>query len=253
MSTHRFFVPPPQIRDGEVCLRGSDVWHITKVLRLGMGSEVVVFDGRGHEYRVVLERTKRQEIWGRIEDQWEKQTESPLKLSLVQGMPKGEKLDLIMQKATEIGMFELIPLASERSHWASISSQMSAAKAHQRLERLSRIGIEAAKQSCRSSVPFIRPIVTVEEFLAAPPNADLKLLLWEEEQGRRLKETLRAVAQPIVSAVVVIGPEGGLTPEEARRFQENGFLSVSLGQRILRTETAGIAVLSILQYEFGDY
>ena len=253
MSTHRFFVPPPQIRDGEVCLRGSDVWHITKVLRLGMGAEVVVFDGRGHEYRVVLERTKRQEIYGRVLEEWEKQTESPLKLSLVQGVPKGDKLDLIMQKATEIGMFELIPLASERSYWSSVSGQVSAAKAHQRLERLSRIGIEAAKQSCRSSVPFIRPIVTVEEFLTTPPNADLKLLLWEEEQGKRLKETLRAIKNSVASAVVVIGPEGGLTPEEARRFQENGFLSVSLGQRILRTETAGIAVLSILQYEFGDY
>ena len=253
MSTHRFFVPPPQIRDGEVCLRGSDAWHITKVLRLGMGANVIVFDGRGHEYRVVLERTKRQEIHGRVVEQWEKQTESPLKLSLVQGMPKGDKLDLIMQKATEIGLFELIPLASERSHWTSVSGQMSAAKVHQRLERLSRIGIEASKQSCRSSVPFIRPVVTVEEFLSAPPEADLKLLLWEEEQGKRLKETLRAQEKPIASAVVLIGPEGGFTPEEAQRFQASGFQSVSLGQRILRTETAGIAVLSILQYEFGDY
>ncbi len=253
MSTHRFFVPPPQICDGEVCLRGTDVWHITKVLRLGMGAKVIVFDGRGHEYRVVLERTKRQEIWGRVLEKWDRQIESPLKLSLVQGVPKGDKLDLIMQKTTEIGLFELIPLASERSYWTGVSGQMSPAKVHQRLERLSRIGIEAAKQSCRSSVPFIRPIVTVEEFLTAPPEADLKLLLWEEEAGKRLKETLRALEKPIASAVVVIGPEGGLTPEEAQRFQASGFQSVSLGQRILRTETAGIAVLSILQYEFGDY
>ena len=253
MSTHRFFVPPPQIRDGEVCLRGSDVWHITKVLRLGMGAHIVVFDGRGHEYRVALERIKRQDIYGRVVEQWEKQTESPLKLSLVQGVPKGDKLDLIMQKATEIGMFELIPLASERSYWSSASGQMSAAKVHQRLERLSRIGIEAAKQSCRSAVPYIRPIVTVEEFLTAPPDADVKLLLWEEEQGKRLKETLRTIETPVRSAIVVIGPEGGLTLEEAQQFQASGFQSVSLGQRILRTETAGIAVLSILQYEFGDY
>lgn len=253
MATHRFFVPPPQIADGEVCLYGTDVWHITKVLRLSMGQEIIVFDGRGREYRVRLVSTKRQEIRGRVLEEWRNEADSPLKLTLAQGMPKGDKLDLIVQKATELGVFDVVPLATERSFWASVGKEVSPSKAYQRLERLSRIGIEAAKQSRRTSVPLIRPIVTVPEFLAAPPEADLKLLFWEAEQQTRLKDALRAMTREIRSAIVVVGPEGGLTESEAGQFQAQGFLSVSLGKRILRTETAGLAVLSILQYEFGDY
>lgn len=253
MSKHRFFVPPSQISEGKVCLRGTDVWHITKVLRLSAGAEIVVFDGSGREYLVVLEHPKRREVRGTICDQWQKHTESPLRLTLVQGLPQANKMDLIVQKATEIGVNEIIPLETTRSVWSSKHKRVQGANVAQRLDRWSRICIEAAKQSCRTAVPLIRPVMTIEEFLAHPLPAEMQLLLWEEEQQTSLKQVLRNSDREIRSAVVVIGPEGGLTPEEAVQFQERGYQWVSLGKRVLRTETAGLVVLGILQYEWGDY
>ena len=229
------------------------MWHITKVLRLKKGHQVIVFDGAGHEYRVALEQPKRQEIPGIVLEQWKYQSESPLKLILVQGIPKSNKMDLIVQKATEVGVSEIIPLQTKRSVWGTTVKHTKNAKVHQRLERWSRIGIEAAKQSCRTAVPLIRPVVSVDEFLAASLRADLKLLLWEEEEQSKLKAVLQNIPTPVQSVVLIVGPEGGFTQEEAEKFRTHEYQLISLGRRILRTETAGIAVLSILQYEFGDY
>jgi 16S rRNA (uracil1498-N3)-methyltransferase len=251
LPKHRFYIPPTRIKDGKVSIRGTDVWHITKVLRLSQGHEVIVFDGTGREYRVVLGKQRRQEILGTVVEQWQQQSESPLKLTLVQGIPKSNKMDLIVQKTTELGVNEIIPLHTERSIWKI--KQTQSAKVHQRLERWSRIAIEAAKQSCRTAIPLIRPVMTVDEFVTQTPVVDLKLLLWEEEQQATLKQVLGNVSTSVQSAVIVIGPEGGFTPEEAGQLQTQGYQLVSLGQRILRTETAGIVVLGILQYEYGDY
>ena len=253
LSTHRFYVPPTQIIDDNVFIRGADVWHISKVLRLSKGAEVIVFDGTGREYRVVLGKQKRREILGTVLEQWDRNTESPLRLTVVQGLPKANKMDVIVRKATEIGVNEIIPLQSERSVWNAKQKQVRGEKVYQRLDRWSRIGIEAARQSCRTAIPLIRPVVNIEEFLSQNLSADLKLLLWEEEQQRGLKHALRDHTDSIRSAIVVIGPEGGFTQEEAQQFQANGYTPVSLGKRILRTETASVVVLGILQYQFGDY
>ncbi len=253
MSKHRFFVSPGRINEGKVSFHRPDVWHITKVLRLSKGQQVIVFDGTGREYRVELQTMTRKDVFGKVREQWKHAQEPSLRLTLVQGIPKANKLDLIVQKATEVGVTDIIPLNSERSQWGTATKHSQDAKVYQRLERWSRIGIEAAKQSCRTTVPLIRPVVTVGEFLEQPPAADLKILLWEEEHSTSLKQIVRALSTPIQSATVIIGPEGGFTPEEAQQFQQSGYHSVSLGQRILRTETAGIVVLGILQYEFGDY
>ncbi len=253
MSIHRFYVPPTQIIDGNVFIRGTDVWHIIKVLRLSKGDEVIVFDGTGREYRVALGKQKRREILGTVLEEWKKDTESPLRLMLVQGLPKANKMDLIVQKATEIGVNEIIPLQTERSIWNTTQKRGQGEKVHQRLERWSRIGIEAVKQSCRTAVPLIRPVLAVEEFLSQDISADLKLLLWEEEQETTLKHALQKHRSPVQSAIVVIGPEGGFTPQEAGQFQAKGYTAVSLGERILRTETASVLMLAILQYECGDY
>jgi 16S rRNA (uracil1498-N3)-methyltransferase len=252
MTLHRFYVPPTQIKDDTVRIYGTDVWHITKVLRLSKGREIIVFDGKGREYRVVLSKQKPREILGTVVAQWDQHTESPLRITLVQGLPKASKMDLIVQKTTEIGVNEIIPLRTERSDWKS-PSKKTGGKIHQRLDRWSRISIEAAKQSCRTAIPLIRPLVTVDEFLTQDLSADLKLLFWEEEHHTSLKHTLQNLSMPVRSAIVVIGPEGGLTSQEVLQFQTHDYHPVSLGQRILRTETAGLVVLGILQYEYGDY
>jgi 16S rRNA (uracil1498-N3)-methyltransferase len=253
MSIHRFYVPPKQIIDGNVCIRGTDVWHINKVLRLPQGAQVIVFDGTGHEYRVVLGKIKPREILGTVVEQWERHAESPLYLTLVQGLPKANKMDLIVQKASEIGVNVIVPLQTERSELTGKQKNLSREKASQKLERWSRIGIEAAKQSCRTTIPRIETIMSIEEFLVQSLSAELRLLLWEEEDQKSLKAVLRNHSGSAQSAIVVIGPEGGFTREEAERFRSQGYQAVSLGKRILRTETAGLVVLGILQYEYGDY
>ncbi len=253
MSSHRFYVPPTRINGDKVSIRGTDVWHMTKVLRLSKGAKIIVFDGKGHEYRVIIEQQKRQELIGTVLEQWESHAESPLRLILVQGLPKANKMDLIVREATEIGVNEIIPLETERSIWNTKQKRAQGEKVHQRLERWSRIGIEAVKQSCRTAIPLIRPVVTIAEFLSQDISADAKLLLWEAEQHTSLKHILQKVPPPVRSAIIVIGPEGGFTQEEAEQFQASGYTPVSLGKRILRTETAGIVVLGILQYEWGDY
>jgi len=253
MPIHRFFVPPKQIKDENVCIRGTDVWHITKVLRLSRGTEVIVFDGTGREYRVVLGDHKRREITGTVVEQWERQVDSPIHLMLVQGVPKAGKMDLIVQKATEIGVNKIVPLQTERSDIGGRHKHLSQEKSVQKLDRWSRIGMEAAKQCQRSTLPILETFMTIDEFLVQSFSADIRLLLWEGEQGQRLKTVLRRAEETIQSAIIVIGPEGGFTAEEARRFRDDGYQSVSLGPRILRAETAGLVALSILQYEFGDY
>jgi 16S rRNA (uracil1498-N3)-methyltransferase len=253
MSTHRFFVPSKQIFEDTVCIRGTDVWHIHKVLRLSQGDQVIAFDGVGHEYRVALSKIKPREILGTIVEHWERHAESPLRLTLVQGLPKANKMDLIVQKASEIGVNTIIPLQTERSDVGAKQKNLTGEKASQKLDRWSRIGIEAAKQSGRTAIPRIDTLLSIEEFLAQSVSADLRLLLWEEEQEKKLKTLLQTVSSPVQSAIVVIGPEGGFTQEEAAQFRSYGYQSVSLGKRILRTETAGLVVLGILQYEYGDY
>ena len=253
MSKHRFYVPPKQIIDGNVFIRGTDVWHINKVLRLSKGDQVLVFDGTGREYRVSLGKRKAREILGTVVEQWEQHTESPLQLTLIQGVPKANKMDLIVQKASEIGVNVIIPLQTERSELREKQKKLAGEKAFQKLERWLRIGIEAAKQSCRTAIPQITSLMNVEEFLAQSLSADIKLLLWEEEQENSLKAFLHRYSDPVQSAAVVVGPEGGFTREEADQFLSHGYQPVSLGKRILRTETAGLVVLGILQYEYGDY
>jgi 16S rRNA (uracil1498-N3)-methyltransferase len=253
MSTHRFYVHPKQIVDGNVFIRGTDVWHITRVLRLSKGAQVIVFDGTGREYQVVIGKRKPREVLGKVIKQWECHTESPLQLTLVQGVPKAKKMDLIIQKASEIGVHAIIPLQTERADIRVHSKHLSPDKIAQKLDRWARIGVEAAKQSHRTAIPKIEPFMSVQEFLAQRLATDVRLLLWEAEEEQNLKGVLRNHSGSVESAIVVIGPEGGFTRDEAEQFMTAGYDSVSLGKRILRTETAGMVVLGILQYEYGDY
>lgn len=253
MSLHRFYVPPKQIIDDTVFIRGADVWHLTKVLRMSSGAEVLAFDGTGREYRVQIGKIKPREVLGTVLEQWERQADSPLRLTLVQGVPKADKMDLIVQKATEIGVNTIIPLNTERADIGARLKHLSPEKMAQKLDRWTRIGVEAAKQCCRTTIPKVEPFMSIQELLELPLSADLRLLCWEGEHTQQVKTALRQRTEPVHAAIIVIGPEGGLTPEEAALFIAQGYTSVSLGPRILRTETAGLITLGILQYEYGDY
>jgi 16S rRNA (uracil1498-N3)-methyltransferase len=246
MLQNRFYVNPKWIKGTMVKIRGTDVWHITKVLRFGEGDRIYVFDGTGKEYYVLITEKTPKEVTGVILEKEYKNIESPLKITLAQALPKATKMDLIVQKATELGVHRIIPLKTER-----VETKTDIRGLEYRRERWQRISIEAAKQSGRVMIPEIEPIISLESFLSREWEG-LKLLFWEEEKEVRFRQVLEQQNE-VHEVVVVIGPEGGFSSEEVKKAKEKGFSIVSLGPRILRTESVPIVVLGILQYEWGDF
>ena len=242
----RFFVPPGSLERETISIEGELHHHMTRVLRLKIGASVLLADGEGHEVRgTIVEVGKESLAVERDTEVLAEAADSGLPITLYQGLPKGDKLELILQKGTELGAAAIVPFQADRSVSRIGQEQLSG-----KLERWQRIAGEAARQSQRISLPQISFAVGLDEVLASA-NHPLKLLLWEEERETRLRRVLENQSAP-ESIAVIVGPEGGLTENEARQARETGFIPVSLGPRILRTETAGLAILSILQFHWGD-
>ena len=236
---HRLFVPPERIAE-LVRLDSAQSRHLEQVLRLGPGAELEVFDGRGARWPARLESGGVLRLGVRVEadrgttDVW-----------LAQALAKGEKLDLVVQKATELGATRILPLAADRS-----VVRLDEERAARRVARLQRIAQEAARQSGRSDVPAVDAACTLAdlaELLRADP-ARRGLLLDPEEREVRLAQAARGASRLLLA----VGPEGGFTPAERAQAAAAGFACVGLGPRVLRTETAGIAALSIVQHLAGD-
>lgn len=245
---HRFFVNLNQISDTKIYISGEDFKHITKVLRLGKGETIEVCNGQGLDYMVVLEAPLDGTIIGNITEITSSKGETgDMNITLFQGLPKGSKMEVIIQKAVELGVNRIVPFQSKRS-----VSQIKEKK-DKKIERWQRIAYEAAKQSKRGIVPVIGELMEVEELLQELDSFDLLLLAYEDEKKHSLKEVLTGLSQgqedkhPL-NIGVMIGPEGGFDPQEVSLCQLAGVKSVSLGNRILRTETAGMVVLSQLNF-----
>ncbi len=244
---HRFFTAPENITDDNVVLRGSDVPHIRTVLRLKSGDRVQVLDGRGNCYTVILTRVGRDKIESRVESKEDvDDCESPLTISLGQGMVKGTGFDGVVRRAVELGVGYVIPVSARRC-----VSKLSKEDTAKKIGRWQRIAREASKQCGRTWVPEVgSKAMSVKEFCSANREADLRLIFWEEELSIRIGDLSQK--KSINSAAVLIGPEGGFAADEIESAMEYGFQSVSLGPRLLRTDTAPLAVLSILQHLWGD-
>ncbi|MDK2888002.1 MAG: rRNA (uracil1498-N3)-methyltransferase [Thermoanaerobacter sp.] len=240
-----FFVSPEQITGRRVIITGSDVVHISRVLRLVPGDVITVMDGQGNGYRVRLTGSDRGVVEGEILEHFIPGGEAPLRVTLIQGLSKGDKMDIIIQKSTELGVSCIIPLACTRS-----VVRLTPDKARDRQRRWQRIALEAAKQSRRATVPRVAGIMDLPEALNLIPPGALALMPWEEERERSLKAVLRG--RTCEEVFIFIGPEGGFAMEEVAMAREKGVYSVSLGPRILRTETAGLAALTMILYELGD-
>jgi len=245
---HRFFVEPDQISETAIIIAGEDFKHITKVLRLGKDDVIEVCDGRGTDYQVALNSPGDQAVSGSIIKQYPSRGETPeLVITLFQGLPKGTKMEVIIQKGVELGVYEVVPFSSLRA-----ISQIKD-KQDKKIERWQRIAYEAAKQSKRGIIPAIRLPQTLSEILKQVNDYDLMILAYEDENRLSLKAALEAfekmheVNKPLKIGVI-IGPEGGFDPQEAAACLAAGVISVTLGQRILRTETAGMVVLSQLNF-----
>ena len=243
----RFFAKPEQIDEREIHITGGDVNHIRQVLRMKEGEELWVSDGEKKEYHCRIKDFQEDEILLEILYAQESDYELPSRIYLFQGLPKGDKMELIIQKAVELGVYEVIPVATSRC-----VVKLDKKKAAKKQERWQEIARNAAKQSRRLLVPQIHPVCSLREALDYSKSLDVKLIPYELAKGmRQTKETLAGIKRG-QSIGVFIGPEGGFAPEEVEQAMAAGSEPITLGKRILRTETAGMTVLSVLMFQLED-
>ncbi len=247
---HRFFVEPEQIIGANAVIAGNDAHHIADVLRLVPGEPIVVCDGEGYEYQGDIVKCGRDEVTARITLVLKSQAEPPARVILAQGVPKkAEALELVIQKATELGVSRLVPLVTERT-----VARPKEDKLKNRWTRWNRIALEAAKQCRRAKVPVVDLPMTLGEFLDSIPRDALCIIPYEMEKSVGIREVLQWELEKHYSrtVVILIGPEGGFSAREVDEARRSGAVPVSMGPRILRTETAGITALGIVLYELGD-
>jgi len=245
----RFFVPNLIIDKQEITVSGQEARHIQRVLRLGVGDAIDLFDGTGKEYRGQITHQGRHALTVAILETTMPDRESPLTLTMGQSLIKGDKMDVVIQKATEMGVLELIPFVSCRS-----VAHLHEGKIEQRVSRWQRIAVESSKQCGRVTPLRVETVVGFDEILGRAPAEARRIILWEKET-KRLKPLLQDTdsdSGPSRSVFFLVGPEGGFSEEEIKRAEAAHFVPVGLGSRILRVETAGLSFVSILQYEWGD-
>lgn len=246
----RFFVRSTQIENGVVTVTGDDAFHISRSLRMAVGEHITVCDMQRKEYDCVLERFDEGRVDARILSESRCDTEPPFYASLFQALPKGDKLDTVIQKSVECGVSEITLFESERCIVRADRSNES-----KKFDRRSRIAFEAAKQCGRGIIPAIKPTVSFKEAISQAVKADIPLFCYEGDDTIPLGKALRkymldktSESTPCIS--IVIGSEGGFSKAEAEYAISAGMIPVGLGKRILRTETAATFVLSSLVYEF---
>ena len=240
----RFFVTADFTKD-RIVVTGSEARHITKVLRLRPGEQVIFFDGTGVECEAELEWCTEQEVRARVKRLAGPENVSSLVVTLVQSVAKGEKMDLIVQKATELGVARIIPLISERT-----VVRLNEEKKQEKVERWQRIAKEACKQCHRRVLPEITPVISWNQVFPLL-GKDLVLFLSPEANGMSLKEVLRQ-NHGRTRVALLVGPEGGFSEKEVEEAKRAGFCFAHMGPRIMRTETASIAATAIIMYELGD-
>lgn len=243
----KFFVTQDKIKDNEIIIDTEDVSHILRVLRLRIGDSITVCDGQGMDYEAEISRIEQKQIICTINEKKKSSSEPNIEVTLFQGLPKASKMEYIIQKTTELGITKIVPVKLSRCV-VKIDNKKDEAK---KIDRWQKIAESAAKQSGRGVVPEIGGIVTIDEVIALSKDFDLFFVPYECEEQRTLKEIL--TSKPNVKKVgFVIGPEGGFDLSETDKLHQNGIDTVTLGKRILRTETAGEAVLAMTMYEIGD-
>ncbi len=242
----RFFVSGKDLHEKRGRVSGEELEHMRRVLRLRTGDRVTLFDDQGWEHEGVI-RAYTDEI-GEVEilSSFRPERESPLEVTLAQALGKGEKMDWVVEKATELGARRIAPFFSSRT-----VPKLDREKLERRKSRWERIALAAAKQSGRGRIPEILPARDFADLIGRSWECQLKLFFWEGESGQKLARIRRERGR-LDSVLLVIGPEGGFSPEEASQAKRCGFQPVSLGRRILRTETAALAALSIVQCLWGD-
>ena len=242
----RFFLENNRINEGRATITGAEARHIGRVLRLGVGDTLYLLDQNGWEYKAAIISKSSKMVEVALLEKSTPSKDSSITVVLGQALPKAKKMDFIVQKATELGVSTIMPFFSERTIPSLNDEQLK-----KRCDRWKRIALEATKQCGRLVVPQIRDMLPFREMLKECSDNCLKIILWEDEKNIKLKQVLSDY-QPRQKVIILIGPEGGFTDEEVGIARQAGFKSVRLGKYILRTETVGLCLLNILQYEWGE-
>jgi 16S rRNA (uracil1498-N3)-methyltransferase len=241
MSIRRLFCSRKKIQDGEFTITGDEAYHGIRILRLRAGDSIRIFTEQGSEFLCTVSVAGKSQLKARIQEKLDNVVESPLKLYLIQGLPKAQKFEQIIVHGTELGMTAIQPVFTERS-----------VASGDKRERWRRLALEAAKQSRRREIPFIEPVRRIDEIDFSTYNNSLKLLA----AGPSAQGTLHSILEheaDMSSVVVAVGPEGGFSKSEIEIFASAGFIPFGMGPRTLRTQTASLAIFAILQHELGDW
>lgn len=236
-----FFVDEKSFVDDPILIEGEEANHIIKVLRMKEGEKLTVFDTAGNCADGEIEKIDGKTVMVKIFKRYPSETEPRLKITLFQGIPKNPKMDLIIQKATELGVERIVPVNTKRIV-ARIDKDT-------KIERLRRIAFEAAKQCGRAYVPKVDDPVSFDEALEMIKEYDCAIIPYECEKDERINKALKPLAS---SLGIMIGPEGGFEEDEVKKAEAAGAKRVTLGKRILRTETAGIIAAALCLYIAGD-
>lgn len=247
---YQFFVEPSQINGNRVVITGGDVNHIKNVLRMKIGEELAVSNGiDGREYRCGIAELHEDSVVCELRFIKEDGLELPSKVYLFQGLPKADKMELIIQKAVELGAFEIVPMATKRA-----VVKLDDKKAKAKVLRWQSIAEAAAKQSKRGVIPQVHDVLSFKEALAYAEEMDMKLIPYELAEGMAAtKKLMEEIGKNKPASVAVfIGPEGGFDEGEISLAKEKGIIPITLGKRILRTETAGFTTLAFIMYQLEE-
>ena len=242
----RFFLPRIDIQDDRATITGSELNHLRRVLRLRRKDRVILFDDAGWEHEGIIRSLDEDRGDIEITRSYQIDNESPVRITLALGLTKGEKMDFVVEKATELGVHTVVPFVSSYT-----VPKLNEKKVAQRSARWHKIALGAAKQCGRVRVPEISPLTEFRDFVEADSRDALRLLFWEREPQHGLSE-LKDSRIGVGEIVVMIGPEGGFSAPEAALALEHGFRPVRFGPRVLRAETAAVAALSVVQLLWGD-
>lgn len=244
---YRFFVDESQITEENVMITGPDVNHIKNVLRMKIGEVILVSNGNDREYTCALAEITEDQVVATIQDIDGPARELPIKVTLFQGLPKGDKMETVIQKMVELGVYEIVPVSTKRC-----IVKLDDKKAEAKTKRWNAISESAAKQSKRGIIPQVSKPMTYKQALEKAKEMDMILIPYEEAENMEKTRQIIATIKPGMTIGVFIGPEGGFASEEVESAIEIGAKDITLGKRILRTETAGMALMSVLMFAMEE-
>lgn len=243
----KFFVKSNQIDNEDIFIIGEDVNHIINVLRMKVNDEIIVCNvDDSTNYKVIINEFNKTEVICKIIEKYKSETESDIKVHIYQGLPKADKMELIIQKSVELGVHAISPVEMKRC-----VVKLDGKDKFKKIERWQKISEVAAKQSGRDLIPKIHNVKNIKDIADEFSKYDLVLLCYENEKDNLLKNVLKKINNSLnLNIAVIIGPEGGIDISEVEYLKQNGATVISLGNRILRTETVALSILSIIMYEF---